>query len=252
MGMQSEVHATHKTDRLMAMACLELQRYGRVRWFFYHPPHTVLALVLVFAVGVFAPGVASSQDATIAGTVTDATGGILPGVAVEARDAAGTAQVTVTDGTGQFTFSGLAPGTYDVMFTLSGFTVPAQVVEASAGATAVLDVEMAVGGLAAEVVVVGTRAQPRSVTASSVPIDAIPLQDIVSQGATTLDYQLRTLVPSFNVATHPISDAATLVRPGQPAQPGPRPYAGARQRQAPPPLVGHRLVRRRDGRCAGT
>ena len=60
---------------------------------------------------------------------------------------------------------------------------------------------------------VGTRAQPRSVTASPVPIDAIPLQDVVRQGATTLDYQLRTLVPSFNVATHPISDAATLVRP---------------------------------------
>ena len=36
----------------------------------------------------------------------------------------------------------------------------------------------------------------------------------VSAGATTtLDYRLRTLVPSFNVATHPISDAATLVRP---------------------------------------
>ena len=102
MGMQSKVHPTHKTDRLMAMACLELQRHGRVRWFFYHHPHTVLALVLVFAVGVVAPGVASAQDAT---------GGIRPGVAVEARDAAGTAQVTVTDGTGQFTFSGLAPGT---------------------------------------------------------------------------------------------------------------------------------------------
>ena len=100
-----------------------------------------------------------------------------------------------------------------MLFTLSGFTVPAQVVEARAGATAVLDVEMAVGGLAAQVVVVGTRAQPRSVTASPVPIDAIPLQDVVRQGATTLDYQLRTLVPSFNVATHPISDAATLVRP---------------------------------------
>ena len=66
MGMQSKGHPTHKTDRLMAMACLELQRPGRVRWFVSHHPHTVLALVLVCAVGVFAPGVASAQDATIA------------------------------------------------------------------------------------------------------------------------------------------------------------------------------------------
>ena len=195
------------------MTCLELQRHGRVRRFFYHHPHTVLALVLVFAVGVFAPGVASAQDATIAGTVTDTTGGILPGVTVEAQDAAGSAQVTVTDGTGQFTFSGLVPGTYDVTFTLSGFTAPAQVVEVRGGATVALDVEMAVGGLAEQVVVVGTRAQPRSVTASAVPIDVIRNEDFVSQGSTDLAEQLRTVVPSFNISIQPISDAATIVRP---------------------------------------
>ena len=195
------------------MAYLELQRHGRVRRFFYHHPHTVLALVLVFAVGVFAPGVASAQDATIAGTVTDTTGGILPGVTVEAQDAAGSAQVTVTDGTGQFTFSGLVPGTYDVTFTLFGFTGSAQVVEVSAGATAALDVVMAVGGLVEQVVVVGTRAQPRSVTASAVPIDVIRNEDFVSQGSTDLAEQLRTVVPSFNISIQPISDAATIVRP---------------------------------------
>ncbi len=63
------------------------------------------------------------------------------------------------------------------------------------------------------IVVLGSRAHPRSVTESQVPIDAIPVEDIMRQGATTLDYQLRNLIPSFNVATHPISDAATLVRP---------------------------------------
>ena len=169
-------------------------------------------LVLVFAVGVFAPGVASAQDATIAGTVTDTTGGILPGVTVEAQDAAGSAQVTVTDGTGQFTFSGLVPGTYDVTFTLSGFTAPAQVVEVRGGATVALDVEMAVGR-AEQVVVVGTRAQPRSVTASAVPIDVIRNEDFVRQGSTDLAEQLRTVVPSFNISIQPISDAATIVRP---------------------------------------
>ena len=56
-----------------------------------HHRQVGFTLVLVFAVGVFAPGVASAQDATIAGTVTDTTGGILPGVTVEAQDAAGSA-----------------------------------------------------------------------------------------------------------------------------------------------------------------
>ncbi len=64
-----------------------------------------------------------------------------------------------------------------------------------------------------QLVVVGTRSRARSVTESSVPIDAISFEDVVSQGASSLDYQLRNLVPSFNVATHPISGAASLVRP---------------------------------------
>ena len=63
------------------------------------------------------------------------------------------------------------------------------------------------------VVVVGSRSRPGSVTESPSPIDAISFQDVISQGPRTLDYQLRTLVPSFNVATHPVSDTATLVRP---------------------------------------
>ncbi len=172
-----------------------------------------LLLVLVFAAVVYAPGVANAQDATISGTVTDATGSILPGVTVEARDAAGSGRVTVTDGTGQFTFSGLAPGTYGVTFTLSGFTAPAQVVEVSAGATASINVEMAVGGFEELVVVVGTRAQPRSVTDSAVPIDVIRSEDFASQGSTDLGEQLRTVIPSFNISIQPISDAATIVRP---------------------------------------
>ena len=48
-----------------------------------------LSLVLVFAAVVYATGVANAQDATISGTVTDATGSILPGVTVEARGRGG-------------------------------------------------------------------------------------------------------------------------------------------------------------------
>ena len=140
---------------------------------------------------------------------------MLPGVTVEARavEADGPTEVAVTDGAGAFAVRALAPGRYDVTFTLPGFhTELRRGVAVGAGAAVTVDAVLAVQ-FEEQVVVVGSRAQPRSVTASPVPIDAIPFQDVVSQGATSLDYRLRTLVPSFNVATHPISGAASLVRP---------------------------------------
>ena len=64
-----------------------------------------------------------------------------------------------------------------------------------------------------EVVVVGTRATPRSILESAAPIDAIRPEDLLSQGPPSIYERLRTLVPSFAVNIQPISDAATLVRP---------------------------------------
>ncbi len=174
-------------------------------------PGSVLALILVLG----GTGTANAQDAVIDGAVTDATGLVLPGVTVEVRSAAAGRPVAtaVTDGAGAFAIAGLRPGTYDVRFILPGFhEVVRSGVEAAAGAAVTLEVELVVE-LEEQVVVVGSRARPRSVTASPVPIDAIPFRDVVSQGAHSLDYRLRTLVPSFNVATHPISGAASLVRP---------------------------------------
>ena len=60
---------------------------------------------------------------------------------------------------------------------------------------------------------VGSRAQPRSVTASTVPVDVISTEDFATQGNPDLANQLRAVVPSFNVSIQPISDAATIVRP---------------------------------------
>ena len=171
------------------------------------------ASLLLLLGTLITPMPARAQDAAVSGTVTDTTGLVLPGVTVEARDAAGDpAGAAVTDGGGAFTIA-LPPGSYALTFTLPGFQEAVRdAVAVGAGATVTLDVELAVE-LEERVVVVGSRAQPRSVTESQVPIDAIPFEAVASQGMTTLDYQLRTLVPSFNVATHPISDAATLVRP---------------------------------------
>ena len=62
-------------------------------------------------------------------------------------------------------------------------------------------------------VVVGTRAQPRSVLDSAVPIDIVSNESFEKQGGADLPDLLRALVPSYNVNTQPISDASTVVRP---------------------------------------
>ena len=125
--------------------------------------------------GLAAPGLAHAQEAVIGGTVTDATGLVLPGVTVEARniEAGGPIEATVTDGAGAFAISGLLPGVYDITFTLPGFqTDVCRGVALGAGASVTLDTVLSVQ-LEEQVVVVGSRARPRSVTESPVPIDAI-------------------------------------------------------------------------------
>ena len=175
----------------------------------------VLSLVACMHLPAPAEGARGRQDGTLSGTVTDTTGLVLPGVTVEARNAAGAGPVgsVVSDGSGAFAFSALQPGAYDVTFVLSGFVTEVRrgVAIGVSGATT-LDVVMT-AQFEERVVVVGSRAQPRSVTESSVPIDAIPTEDIASQGSVDVADQLRTLVPSFNVNPQPVGDAARIIRP---------------------------------------
>ena len=62
-------------------------------------------------------------------------------------------------------------------------------------------------------VVVGSRSRPRSILESPVPVDVVSKDDFARQGGADLTDLLRTLVPSFNINTQPISDASTVVRP---------------------------------------
>lgn len=64
-----------------------------------------------------------------------------------------------------------------------------------------------------EVITIGTRVEGRSAADSAVPIDIITGEDFVNQGDSDLNSLLRNVVPSYNVNTQPISDAASLVRP---------------------------------------
>ena len=64
-----------------------------------------------------------------------------------------------------------------------------------------------------KIAVVGSRAAPRSVGDSPVPIDIIGAEELSKSGNTDMLEILKGTVPSLNVHANPISDAATLVRP---------------------------------------
>ena len=68
------------------------------------------------------PKAGYAQDATLSGTVSDSTGGVLPGVVVRAvHEASGNTFEGVTDGRGSYRIS-LRTGMYRINADLQGFT----------------------------------------------------------------------------------------------------------------------------------
>ena len=101
-----------------------------------------------------APLAAAAQDAAIAGTVTDDTDGVLPGVTVEAPGAALPARrAAFTDSDGRYEIAVLPPGSYVATFTLAGFERLERDVELAEGLTATVDADLQLGGLFEEVTV---------------------------------------------------------------------------------------------------
>src|SRR5438093_10786665 len=76
--------------------------------------------VLAIAIFLALPGVSHAQEATVTGTITDSTGGVLPGVTVTATNTdSGNTFVAVTDSAGAFRLP-LRIGTVEVTAELAG------------------------------------------------------------------------------------------------------------------------------------
>jgi hypothetical protein len=104
-------------------------------------------------------GVAHAQTlGTVAGSVKDSSGAVLPGATVEVASPAliEKTRAAVTDGAGQYTIVNLPVGTYSVTFSLSGFnTFRREGIEVAANFTANVNAEMKLGAIAETVTVTG-------------------------------------------------------------------------------------------------
>src|SRR4030081_3511264 len=95
-------------------------------------------------------------QASLAGTVKDASGAVLPGVTVEAASPAliEKTRTALTDGSGQYRITDLRPGTYSITFVLPGFTtVKREGVELAGTQVVTIPAEMKVGGVAETITV---------------------------------------------------------------------------------------------------
>jgi hypothetical protein len=102
--------------------------------------------------------VAAQSTGGIAGSAKDSSGGVLPGVTVEAASPALIERVrsVVTDDKGEYKIVDLPPGTYSVKFSLAGFgTFTREGIQLSAGFTAAVNGDMKVGSIQESITVSG-------------------------------------------------------------------------------------------------
>jgi hypothetical protein len=125
------------------------------------------------------PAAASAQTSSIAGTVKDTTGAVMPGVTVEASSPALIEKVraAVTDGAGQYKIVTLRPGTYTVTFTLPGFSVvKRENVELTSDFTATINADLKVGEVAETITV---SAQSPVVDTQSITTRMVMTRDVL-------------------------------------------------------------------------
>jgi hypothetical protein len=168
---------------------------------------TVRSVVLCSCLLLFLPAAAwaqAAQGGSIAGTVKDATGAVLPGVTVEAASPALIEKIrtVVTDDQGNYRVVQLPPGLYSVTFNLPGFgPVKREGLELTTGFTATMNAELRVGTIAETVTVSGASpvVDTHNVQVQNVysreALDALPtLKALQSYAAITLAARLGTAI----------------------------------------------------------
>ena len=168
---------------------------------------------IVFVLSWLALLPATAYAQSIAGVVKDASGGVLPGVTVEAASPVliEKTRSAVTDSTGQYRLADLPPGSYTVTFTLSGFaTLKREAVEVAGNGTTTISESLRVGNVSETITVTGETpvVDIQTSTKKQVTLSAAVLQEIpVSRGygnllATIPGIQGTGLDVSSNVSTN--------------------------------------------------
>jgi hypothetical protein len=176
--------------------------------------------VALLAMLVLMPCTALAQ-ATLSGTVRDASGSVLPGVTVNASSDAliERTRTVVTDNSGQYRVVDLRPGVYALTFTLDGFAPVRRVgIEVAGSAVVTIPVELKVGNVSetvtvkAETPVVNVQSAEREIVLGNAFVNALPA---------TRDF-------SSILASVPAIELSDVTGTGGPSDPSANPQVGTR------------------------
>ncbi len=109
--------------------------------------HVAVSIALLMGIGAFARLDAQVVGATLSGTVTDQSGGVVPNASVSIRSSAtGITRDVTTNADGIYSAPNLQPGVYGVTVSAAGFSKAVQSgITLTVGATQLLNVAMQVG-----------------------------------------------------------------------------------------------------------
>jgi len=157
-------------------------------------------LAAVVAATAVTPALAQGTS-SIRGTVTDSSGGVLPGVSVTVTGEAGVTFTAVTNSEGAFNIPGISAGTFKVTVTLQGFkTAILEKVQVVVGNPTNLPIKLELGSLTEQVKVTSSseliNTQTATVTAT-LNADQLNRMPTVSRNA----LNAVTFLPGVNTAT---------------------------------------------------
>jgi len=158
-----------------------------------------------------APLAHAQTTGSITGSVTDASGAILPGVSITLSGdrLIGGPQTQVSDTTGTYRFDRLVPGSYGIKFELQGFrTVERPDVRISAAFVATINGKMEVGAVSETITVTG---ESPTVDVRSNVQQTVMNQEILEGIPTGRDpWSLAKLIPGVQVATYDVGGTQSM------------------------------------------
>src|SRR5467141_1964315 len=156
-------------------------------------------VVIVFSLSLTVSIYSQVTGATLSGTISDPSGGLIPGAQITIRNTAtGISKDFQADSDGYYTAPNLAPGTYEVRVTAKGFSTVVSTVTLAVGAQQQLNIPMRVGETTQTIQV--TQAAPQIDLTSSTLTGQVESQTILDLPLNGRDWtSLATLHPGVNL-----------------------------------------------------